>query len=236
MTKRKNLKIGIVGWNVGNTTFGINKAYLNHARYFAENVIILTPYCKFDPTLDLLILPGGKDVDPVRYGGIPYLWNSDPNSILEYFDKEILPHYIENKTPIFGVCRGFQSLNVTFNGALNQNWEHEQSTKSREELCHSLSLNLDNLQKNPRFYHVDLLNQFLTVNEKYLMKSIKVNSLHHQTVCDDTISDEFIPIAKHEDGAIEAMIHKTLPIAGVQYHAEEIFDSLSSYLITSLLT
>lgn len=86
------------------------------------------------------------------------------------------------------------------------------------------------------FYHVDLLDQFLTVNKKHPIQSIKVNSLHHQTVCNDTISDEFIPIAKHADGAIEAMIHKTLPIAGVQYHPEEIFDNLSSYLITSLLT
>src|SRR5690606_16158176 len=103
-------------------------------------------------------------------------------------------------------------------------------------LCHSIRLNLEDLKKNLLFYHVDLLDQFLTVNEKYLIKSIKVNSLHHQTVCDHTISNEFIPIAKHEDGAIEAMIHKTLPIAGVQYHPEEIFDNLSSYLITSLLT
>jgi len=56
--------------------------------------------------LDLLVLPGGPDVDPMRYLDQDddfSLWNGKPCVFKERFDKILLPQYIENRTPIFGI-------------------------------------------------------------------------------------------------------------------------------------
>lgn len=101
MTKR----IGIVGWGTGENSFGVSKPYLNYFKTYGE-VFILGPNEEVDSTLDLLILPGGKDVNPLRYGQIPSLFTGYQEPLLEYFDVTMLPRYIEQGVPIFGICRG----------------------------------------------------------------------------------------------------------------------------------
>lgn len=48
---------------------------------------------------------------------------------------------------------------------------------------------------------------------------IQVNSIHHQAI--DVLGDELEIVAKSaEDGAIEAIQHRELPVYGVQWHPE----------------
>jgi putative glutamine amidotransferase len=220
-------KIGIVGWNVGDNSFGATKAYLNFLNHFG-NVQIITPQQEIIKDLDLLILPGGRDVNPLRYNGLPDWFNSEPNSMLEYFDERKLPQYIEQGTPIFGICRGFQSLNVHFGGGLTQNWVHEQSTKNRGDLVHMLK-KMENFPKKVLLTVVDKHNRRKEVDY------IEVNSLHHQVIFKEDLSPELTPTLRHDDGVIEAFIHPTLPIAGVQYHPEEIWDDYAMQIINLLL-
>ena len=98
-------KIGIVGWNVGDNTFGVGKNYLTWISKFGAP-IILTPHNREIENLDLLILPGGADINPWTYGEIPHFNTGTPNVMLEYFDATMLPQYIESGIPIFATCRG----------------------------------------------------------------------------------------------------------------------------------
>lgn len=223
MTKQIK-KIGIVGWNIGDNSFGATKAYLNFLNTFG-NVQILTPQQDIVEDLDLLVLPGGRDVNPLRYGGIPDWYNSEPNSLLEYFDQHKLPQYIEAGVPVFGICRGFQTLNVYFGGSLTQNYVHEQSTKHRGELAHEV-----------RIVNFEPVEDYNSKGKKIVTDRLKVNSLHHQVIFEENLSEVLIPVLQHStDDVVEGFIHNSLPIAGVQYHPEEIFDAFSNKIINDLL-
>lgn len=174
-----------------------NMAYYVFAQQFGNVELIIPTVSKVDD-LDLLILPGGEDVYPLRYGEapLPNLCNS-PNMDYEYFDQEILPNYIGN-TPIFGICRGFQTLNVHFNGSLYQHLEDEPySSTFRGDLVHGVA------NREGRF-------QF------------RINSLHHQGI--KQLGHDLTPtlISTEKKGCIEAFKHNELPIAAVQFHPEEL--------------
>jgi len=196
----KKKKIHIVGWKTGDNSFGVTVPYYEFFSQFGE-VTILSPG-QFVET-DLLVLPGGLDVDTARYGEVPSLNTSNSNVILEYFDKNILPKYIDSNTKIFGICRGLQTLNVYFGGNLTQNLiYHEYSSTSRDQRVHELIATDTSMRIKEHFFKR---------NGKY-----KVNSLHHQSV--DVLGKDLLCMFKSEDGIIEGIMHTEKPIAAVQYH------------------
>ena len=215
-------KIGIVGWNTGDNSFGVTKAYMAFLASFGI-VCILSPEEDIRTDLDLLVLPGGKDVDPTRYGHAPNFYNSDSNQMLEYFDKFKLPGYIEAGVPIFGICRGFQSLNVIFGGNLTQHYIHAYS-KDRNELVHEVVICDDKVKVRVE-----------TNKGTKLLTKFKTNSLHHQCVFPEDLGAGLIPTLTTADGVIEGLRHSTLPIMGVQYHPEEIYDDYVIECINYLL-
>lgn len=220
--------IGIPAWKTGDNSFGVTAPYYEYIESLGFDVKILS-VGEYDPDIDLLLLPGGSDVDPIRYNQRPGVYTSKSNVHLEYFDKYILPEYIENETPIFGICRGFQSLAIQFGGNIDQDIKgHSKSTKSRDELVNKTYIN-EELNKSFR----KSVHEFVAKN-KHAKKLEDVNSIHHQAVVD---TGEFEIIAYEEDGTIEAIQHPELPIAGVQYHPEELIGTelLSIFLIDNLL-
>ncbi len=101
----KTKKIGVVGHFVGPTTFGISKPYMTFLSYFGE-VSIISPWEKETRDLDLLVLPGGPDVDPLRYleeGEDFNIYTGAPCMQRERFDRILLPQYITKRTPILGI-------------------------------------------------------------------------------------------------------------------------------------
>lgn len=216
-------KIGIPAWSVGENSFGVTKPYLNLIECSKAIPVILYPGANMDPSIDLLILPGGADVDPARYNEVPRIFTGNPNVHLEYFDLNFLSKYIEAGVPIFGICRGHQTLNVHFGGKLVQNLLHHEYSSERTDYAHKVkpTANMpDNIYYN-------------------------VNSMHHQAVA--AVAPGFIPLLTHEsfkakkedlaysDHTIEAMIHKDGKIVSVQWHPEEIFDAFSLKMIEDLL-
>lgn len=218
MSTRK--KILIPGWEMGTNSFGATKAYLGWISQFGDPIIVGPTYDIHDWP-DLIILPGGKDTNSDRYGEAPSFFNSDPDRYKEFFLDNNLKEYIKNGVPIFGICLGHQMLNIAFGGSLNQNVQHPYSDdKNRGELVHEVNLSekYEGLRKPLK-----------------LGKKIEVNSLHHQGFDLDQLSPEFNAILTAPDDIVEAMEHKELPIASVQWHPEEIYDSMSFYLISKLL-
>jgi len=68
---------------------------------------------------DLVYLPGGADVDPIRYGGDPEL-SYMYTGMLDRWEVDVVPKALKLNIPIFGVCRGHQVLWVELGGKLEQ--------------------------------------------------------------------------------------------------------------------
>lgn len=205
----KNSKqIAIVGWHTGDNSFGVSKAYLE---YFSRwgNVTILTPNIGINvKSFDLLVLPGGRDVNPARYNTAPSFFTGHPEPCLEFFDEHLLQKFIDANVSIFGICRGHQTLGVHFGVPLIQHIDgfHPKSLKTRSELVHPVwsreALTHNNFAKN-----------------KIIQE---VNSLHHQAIfSDDILNNEDCGLQIElisKDGLVEAMSHKKHPIVSVQWH------------------
>ena len=216
--------IGLVAWKVGSNSFGATIPYLDYLQQFGI-VSLITPQSPINPNLDLLVLPGGPDVNPARYGAIPDFYTTAPCVFKEYFDVHHLPRYIQANVPIFGICRGHQTLAIHFGGVLHQNMCHEISpADERYKLVHKIEI-----EENYR--------RFYEINPVVQKEGIKVNSLHHQIVMNDEyFPAELVEIATHPTGTNEALCHRTLPIASVQYHPEELYvDRLANTMIETLL-
>ena len=102
-------QIGIVGYfgtnDKGSITFGIPFSYYNFFSKFGNVQIIGHRETKVRE-LDLSVIPGGPDVDTSRYLEQDEeidLMTGRPCLIRERFDRVLLPKYVENNTPIFGI-------------------------------------------------------------------------------------------------------------------------------------
>ena len=74
------------------TSASTSSAYLKYALHFGHNVSpIFALDDEIDERLNLLILIGGADVSPLRYGHRPQFETQNPNIELEYFDEYVLP-------------------------------------------------------------------------------------------------------------------------------------------------
>lgn len=212
------MRIGIVAQEQDGNTFGVNQDYLNLIHRFGTPVIISpVPVDEFWDTygIDGLVLPGGSDVDTRRYRQLPLPSTYRPNIFLEYFDREILPLVIEAKLPIFGICRGLQTLNVHFGGSLWQHlWRHPQSSH-KTDLVHEVAARLPNGK---------------------IIAKMKVNSFHHQAIW--KLGKELESIADSYDTwpIIEGIKHVSLPIAAVQWHPERYLDALSEAVMKKLFS
>jgi len=218
--------IGIVGWSTGDSSFGVSKPYLHHLKQYGE-VIILTPNAVV-PNLDLLVLPGGKDVVGGGKGDFSY-YNSDGERFLEHFDRFTLQKYIEMGTPVWGTCRGFQTLCAHFGLPIVQElYGHGRSKDDNDDSVNKIMFG-ENYQD---WAHAN----FKTP------KNMKIGSWHHQGVTTDAIEDENSPLEligyTADEGnrfTAEFMKHKTLPIAGAQGHVERDWNPIATLLIESLL-
>jgi putative glutamine amidotransferase len=70
--------------------------------------------------VDGLLLTGGRDVDPRRYGQEPAPETEKPNPSRDRMEIELLGEALDRDLPVLGICRGLQLLNVYHGGTLIQ--------------------------------------------------------------------------------------------------------------------
>ena len=222
-------KIGIVGHFTGQNSFGISKPYLFFWSRFGE-VSLINPFETQARDLDLLVLPGGPDVNPERYlepGEDYHPYVGQPCMQKERFDRVLLPNYMDKNTPIFATCRGMQSLYVTLGGKLNQHMYHETNPDhDGAKLMHAI-----------KFENTHVVPGLTEVINQLDKKEYKINSRHHQTVNEETQPNEVTILARHsQDDEIEmATLYPNYPAHLTQHHVEDIADPVSVYLIKHLL-
>jgi putative glutamine amidotransferase len=71
-------------------------------------------------SLDGLILTGGKDIEPARYGQDAHPETDEPRRDRDAWEDALLRRAIEREIPFLGICRGAQVLNVVRGGTLLQ--------------------------------------------------------------------------------------------------------------------
>jgi putative glutamine amidotransferase len=71
-------------------------------------------------SLDGLILTGGKDIEPARYGQEAHDQTDEPRRDRDEWEDTLLRRALEREVPFLGICRGAQMLNVALGGTLHQ--------------------------------------------------------------------------------------------------------------------
>ena len=148
-------------------------------------------------TCDGLLLPGGGDIAPWRYGQE----NTDSRDIEPEQDQAeltLLDAFAAMRKPVLGICRGIQAVNVYFGGTLLQDIQG-----------HSAVNGLD------RLHGVHAAASFL--RDLYGGECV-VNSAHHQAV--DRLGSGLSALQWGRDGVVEALCHQSKPIWAVQWHPE----------------
>lgn len=165
--------------------------------------------------LDAVLLPGGGDVAPDRYGHEPHprLGPVDPER--DDLELTIARWALRDDRPILGICRGIQVMAVAAGGTLFQ----DLPTELPSELSHDSDPDsLDFLAHTVEFLGGSRVAEWLG-GGNYL-----VNSFHHQSVRD--VPSEFMVTARANDGVVEAIEHRRHSFAvGVQCHPERMWQT-----------
>jgi len=210
--------IGIPGWKIGENSYGVTSTYLEFMSKIGVPRIIM-PWEDL-VKVDLLILPGGLDINPASYGELPGFTTSHSDVFKQYFYDQKLKNYIGN-IPIFGICLGFQQLAVYFGSKLTQNLKFHTQSDDRWKAAHPVYNNANKITMK--------------------IKEGEVNSHHHQGVLESQLSLDLkaLLFAENEENVIdpivEAFCHTELPIAAVQWHPEELYDNITFELIDHLI-
>lgn len=163
-------------------------------------------YCPaVDVSYDGLLLTGGADVDPARFGQ-ENRGSVDIDRDRDRAEFALIRAYLAAGKPILGVCRGHQILNIALGGTLIQDLPREVRpfhVHEPEEVLESAHL----VRAEPGSWF-----------EETWGSLFPVNTHHHQAV--DRLGEGLIPRLWSEGGVVEGMVHESLPILCVQFHPE----------------
>ena len=159
--------------------------------------------------LDGLVLTGGFDIAPERYGQEPQPRTKCAEPTRDAYELDLLHAALTADLPTLAICRGLQLLNVAMGGSLLQNIETanhraDYKTEGMPSRWHSV-----------RLVSGSRLHKLLGVEE------IEVNSRHHQGVLAGMVAPGLTAVAMSPDGVVEAVesdAHRW--VVGVQWHAE----------------
>lgn len=71
-----------------------------------------------------LLLSGGTDVNPARYGGAPRPGTETPDDERDALETRLLDEALAADLPVLAICRGMQLFNVAHGGTLIQHLEN----------------------------------------------------------------------------------------------------------------
>ena len=165
--------------------------------------------------LDGLVFTGSpSNVEPHLYQGPPSAPGTLHDPARDATTLPLIRKAVEAGVPVFGICRGFQEMNVAFGGTLHQNLheipgylDHRDDTSQPLEVqygpAHEVTLEPGGLLRS------------LAEGDR-----IEVNSLHHQGI--NQLGGELAVEARAPDGVIEAFrVRKAQRFAvAVQWHPE----------------
>lgn len=175
-----------------------------------------TPACPSPDGFDALLLSGGGDVEPARYGAVPAPETTGIDPARDRREVTLIQAFIAAGKPVFGICRGIQIVNVALGGGLIQHVPHylgdtraaleRHSGPDEQDATHVL-----------RVAPGSPLGAALGVIEA-------TNSMHHQAVDPARPAAGLHPIAWSGQGIIEAAtgLFNGVAVEAVQWHPERL--------------
>jgi putative glutamine amidotransferase len=156
---------------------------------------------------DALLITGGGDVDPTRYGETvaPEVYDLDP--LRDTFEIAAFNTVRARGRRVLGICRGIQLMAIASGGSLHQ---------------HLPTAGFDHHWEESRQYEPvhEVLADPGTAAELALAGTVKVNSIHHQAVREP--GNGLRATAWSDDGVIEAI--EADNVLGIQWHPERLLD------------
>lgn len=196
--------------------------YLVSALKYADAAALLVPALpdlmnakEVAPRLDGILLTGTpSNLDPKRYGAIiddapgPF----DPGR--DEMTSHLIEAMIELGKPVFGICRGFQELNVAFGGTLRRDMaENPELIPHHAPSHHTFAEYFEHI-------HPVNLRDGGVLKRAYNTDEINVVSVHYQGVAE--LGKGLTVEATAPDGVIEAISADIngAPVLAVQWHPE----------------
>ena len=162
--------------------------------------------------LDGLIITGGKDVDPARYGQAPHPLTDEPRRDRDAWEFALVAGALKRGMPVLGICRGAQVLNVALGGTLHQHLP--------DVVGHS-GHRAGNAVFSTSRVHVVPGTRLAALIGEYSDEQC----YHHQAIAE--LGEGLIVSARDEDGVIEAVERPgDTFIVAVQWHPEERLNDL----------
>lgn len=166
------------------------------------------------PDLGALLLCGGDDIDPARYGE-PFIEGVDVKIEPDRYGVEmpLVRAAIEHDVPMLGICGGMQEMNVASGGSLHQ----DLSLAGVDPMAHKV--------KGTLVYHSIVLTAGSRLASLLGGTTSEVNSSHHQSV--KRPGKGAVITALAPDGVVEAIEFPECRFAiGVQWHPERMPDDV----------
>ena len=162
--------------------------------------------------LDGLVITGGKDVDPARYGEAPHPQTDEPRHDRDEWEFTLLSGALARRMPVLGICRGAQVLNVALGGTLHQHLP-DVVGNSRHQPGNAV-FSTSRVRIFPGTRLAALIGEY-SDEQCY----------HHQAIA--KLGEGLVVSARDSDGVIEAAeMHGDTFVLAVQWHPEERLNDL----------
>jgi putative glutamine amidotransferase len=194
------------------------------SRHYVESVVraggvpVILPVIEPDDVPAVLkavhgvLLTGGGDVQPSRYGARPVAETRRVDPLRDAFDIRVLEVAIDCDLPVLATCRGMQVMNVALGGSLVQ---HVPAATGHDH---------DRFDRWDGGVHLVKVEPDSHLAEALGTTEVMVNSIHHQAVCDPAPGTRAVAWA--EDDTVEAIELPGSPhVVAVQWHPELLEDA-----------
>jgi putative glutamine amidotransferase len=197
----------------------VNGTYIRAVQAAGGIPVLLTPHFTAEvqaalwQRLDGLLLTGGGDIAPSRFGEARHPAVDDVSPARDDLEIGLTHRALADDVPVFAICRGIQVLNVALGGTLVQDIASEMP----DALAHS--------QKAPRdeaTHAVKVMGEGTRLGRVLGTLEVEVNSMHHQAI--KRLGQGLREVAWAPDGVIEGveMPGEDRFVLGVQWHPEEL--------------
>jgi putative glutamine amidotransferase len=203
----------VTSWTVGG--YGVPENYVDALRRARGHPVLVLPGEDRSPAeildrADALLLVGGGDVEPSRYGAEPSPTDYGVEPDRDRLEIDLLREADRRELATLCVCRGMQVMNVAFGGSLIQHLSDDgrfapHGTPGGEDhLVHEVELEADT--------------RIVAATGD---GRLSCASHHHQGVAEDGVGDGLVVTGRSPDGLVEALERDRGWMLGAQWHPEE---------------